>query len=68
MTATTPCYRHRRRTWMLACPDCTAWHLAAALARRDEPVPVRGTAGTPDVVTSPPAATEVAPVALRLVA
>jgi hypothetical protein len=32
-----PCYRHRRRTaWMVSCPECTAYHLAAALERRDE--------------------------------
>ncbi len=35
MTATTPCYRHSRRAWMAACPECTAWNLAASLAQRD---------------------------------
>jgi hypothetical protein len=35
MTTTTPCYRHSRQVWLAACPDCTAWHLAAACARRD---------------------------------
>jgi hypothetical protein len=52
----------------VACPDCTAWHMAAALALRDEPVSVGATARTLGVVTSPPAAASVAPVALRLVA
>ena len=31
---TTPCQRHSRRTWMAYCPDCTAWHLTVARARR----------------------------------
>jgi hypothetical protein len=68
MTPTTPCYRHPRRVWMVACPDCTAWHMAVALARRDELVSVTATARTADVATSAPTATDVAPVALRLVA
>jgi hypothetical protein len=55
MTAPTPCYRHPRGVWMAACSDCTAWHMAAALARRDEVVR-----------TSP--RTDVPPAALRLVA
>jgi hypothetical protein len=41
-----PCYRHRRRgLWMVGCPDCTAWHLAAAKAGRDaQPTALRSTA------------------------
>jgi hypothetical protein len=35
MGSITPCYRHARRTWIAACADCTAWHLATAVARRD---------------------------------
>lgn len=31
-----PCYRHRSTLWMVSCPECTAYHLAAAIARRDE--------------------------------
>jgi hypothetical protein len=60
MTPTTPCYRHPRRVWMAACPDCTAWHMAVALARRNEVVPVRATARTTDRATSPPAALHLA--------
>jgi hypothetical protein len=59
MTATTPCYRHSRGTWIAACADCTAWHLAAAVGRRDQvtllPTPAA------------PVATD-APAVLRLVA
>ena len=68
MTPTTPCYRHPRGTWMVACSDCTAWHMAVALARRDGPVPVRGSARMPDRSTSPQTATGPAPVALHLAA
>jgi hypothetical protein len=53
---------------MVACADCTAWHMAVALARRAELVSVAATARTADVATSAPTATDVAPVALRLVA
>jgi hypothetical protein len=67
MTAPTPCSRHRRRVWMAACPDCTAWHLAVALARRDAVVSGTATALTADHATSPPAAANVPPAALRLV-
>ena len=35
MSATTQCYRHPRGTWIASCTDCTAWHLADAVARRD---------------------------------
>ncbi len=30
-----PCARHRATVWMAYCADCTAWHLAAQLARRN---------------------------------
>ena len=36
MVAMAPCYRHRRTVWIAGCPDCTAWHLAAARLRQDE--------------------------------
>jgi alpha-D-ribose 1-methylphosphonate 5-triphosphate diphosphatase PhnM len=37
MSATTHCcYRHRRGIWLASCDDCTAWHLADAVARRGE--------------------------------
>jgi hypothetical protein len=35
MSTSTPCYRHPRNVWLASCDDCTAWHLAAAIARRD---------------------------------
>jgi hypothetical protein len=60
MTPTTPCYRHPRRVWMAACPDCTAWHMAVALARRNEVVSVMATARAADRATSPPAALHLA--------
>jgi hypothetical protein len=37
MTAAPPCYRHPRGVWIAACPDCTAWYLAVAVARRPHP-------------------------------
>jgi hypothetical protein len=41
MTSMTPCYRHSRRgLWMAACADCTSWHLAEEVARRDKVVAV----------------------------
>jgi hypothetical protein len=33
MTATSPCRRHPRGVWTVACPDCTTWHVEIALAR-----------------------------------
>ncbi len=48
MTATTPCYRHFRRAWMAACPECTAWHLADSLGRHADAravLPVERAAG-----------------------
>ena len=54
MSAISPCYRHARKGWMAACADCTVWHMAAAIARREEPdrgdltvVPTAGRPGTP---------------------
>jgi hypothetical protein len=61
MDATKPCYRHSRATWMAACDDCTAWHLAAVRARRDA-ASAQGAART----TLRPVDRQ--PVALRLVA
>jgi hypothetical protein len=51
MRSITPCYRHPRGTWIAACAECTAWHMAGAIARRDgtayrEP-PVPGATGLP---------------------
>lgn len=40
MTATMPCYRHSRGVWIAACDDCTTWHLAAAVARRAQVLPL----------------------------
>jgi hypothetical protein len=57
MTATTPCYRHPR--WLVACRDCTAFHLAVAIAHRDEAV------SADERIQE---ATDVARAALRLVA
>ena len=68
MTVTTPCYRHSREIWMVACPDCTAWHMAVALARRDE-VGAVWTAPRPAArPTSRPEVTDVPPAVLRLAA
>jgi hypothetical protein len=67
MTAT-PCYRHPRGVWMVACADCTAWYMPIARAHRDEVVPVSATTRTADRATSPLAATVVAPSALHLAA
>jgi hypothetical protein len=67
MTATTPCYRHPRKVWMLACPECTAWHLPAARARRDELV-AAAAARVADRPTPRPEATCIPPAHLRLVA
>lgn len=44
MTGPTPCYRHPRGVWLAACSDCTAWHLAALLDRRDAVVPAASSA------------------------
>jgi hypothetical protein len=66
MTDTPPCYRHPRRIWILACPECTAWHLPAARARRDEHL--AATARAADRSTGRPEATRVPPAHLRLVA
>jgi hypothetical protein len=70
MTVTTPCYRHAREVWLAACPDCTAWHLAASLGRCTNEVVVAPAAERPVVRTaSCPADTGVPPAAaLRLVA
>lgn len=68
MPATTPCYRHPRGVWMLACPECTAWHLPIERAHRDEAVRMRATARTADRATPLPLATDVAPAALHLAA
>jgi len=38
MSPSRPCARHRTTVWMAYCPDCTAWHLAAEIARRDRGV------------------------------
>jgi hypothetical protein len=35
MSIPAPCTRHARRVWLAYCPDCTAWHLAIQIARRD---------------------------------
>jgi hypothetical protein len=35
MSTPAPCYRHARTAWMAYCPDCTTWHLAVEVARRD---------------------------------
>ncbi|MGY1690777.1 hypothetical protein [Geodermatophilus sp. SYSU D01105] len=45
MALRTPCSRHARSVWIASCADCTAWHLAGALADRDNPAP--GAAGSP---------------------
>ena len=45
MTHRAPCYRHRRRTWIASCADCTAWHLAALTARSDELTDTESDAG-----------------------
>ena len=34
MSDITRCYRHS--AWIAACSDCTAWHLADVIARRNE--------------------------------
>jgi hypothetical protein len=38
------CTRHDRHVWMACCPDCTAWHLAVEIARRDGAAPSPETA------------------------
>jgi hypothetical protein len=68
MTATTPCNRHPRGVWTVACPDCTAWHVEIALARCDQVADAVRTARTADRSTSRPGATDVAPAALHLAA
>jgi hypothetical protein len=70
MTATPPCYRHPRKVWILACPECTAWHLPAARARAygDEVVIAPAAEPVADRPTAPPEATRVPPAHLRLVA
>jgi hypothetical protein len=35
-----PCYRHRRTLWIVGCAECTEYHLAAAIARRDQELAV----------------------------
>jgi hypothetical protein len=68
MTATTPCYQHPRNVWMPACPECTAWHLPAARARRDELATAAVTSRVADRFAPRPDATHVPPAHLRLVA
>jgi hypothetical protein len=68
MTATRPCYRHARGVWMVSCAACNAWHMAAALASRDQVVSVTAAARTTDRGASPLPATRVAPPALPLAA
>ena len=29
------CHRHAANVWVAHCPDCTAWHLTAQIARRN---------------------------------
>jgi hypothetical protein len=53
---------------MLACPECTAWHLPIERAHRDEAVRMRATARTADRATPLPLASDVAPAALHLAA
>ena len=68
MTATTPCYRHSRRgIWMAACADCTSWHLADEVSRRDQVAAVSVTARTDARAMSRPEPAGVQP-PLRLVA
>jgi hypothetical protein len=63
MTAPRPCYRHPRSVWISACPECTAWHLPAARARRDELAAPAAARSVP-----PPEAARVPPAHLHLVA
>ena len=35
MPSLTRCHRHATNVWMAYCPDCTAWHLALQMARRN---------------------------------
>jgi hypothetical protein len=53
---------------MLACPDCTAWHMPIARAHRDEVLRLSAAAPTADRDASAPATTDVATAALHLVA
>src|SRR4051794_4277978 len=46
------CYRHERGVWMAYCSDCTAWHLAALVARRDTEPSAIGGASVISVVES----------------
>jgi hypothetical protein len=68
MTATTPCYRHTRGAWMVACPECNAWHMEVELARRDEVVATLSTGRTRDRTASPSAGMDVLLAALHLAA
>jgi hypothetical protein len=68
MTAPRPCYRHPRRVWMLACPECTAWHLPAARARHNQVASTAATAGVADRFTPRPEPTDAAPRHLHLAA
>jgi hypothetical protein len=53
MPSPTRCHRHAVDVWMAYCPDCTAWHLTAQIARRKggttAPGPVRVTSVHEDV-------------------
>ncbi len=44
ITPTRPCTRHRASVWLASCADCTSWHLAAQIARRNGGSPVGGPA------------------------
>jgi hypothetical protein len=52
MPSPTRCHCHAANVWMAYCPDCTAWHLAAQIARRKgvttAPDPVRVTSAHGD--------------------
>jgi hypothetical protein len=50
MTASPPCYRHSRGTWIAGCAGCTAWHLADELGRRAPMVALP----TPAATAAPP--------------
>jgi hypothetical protein len=41
MPSPTRCHRHAANVWMAYCPDCTAWHLTAHIARGNGGITVR---------------------------
>lgn len=51
---TRPCTRHRATVWLASCPDCTTWHLAAQIARRNGVRPVGGAEAPAPAVRSRP--------------